>query len=90
MAQVIVDNYEYGNINGEVAMATEQGTLEDDLVFTGFVGIRDPLRIDVKEAIETARYAGVTTKMLTGDNINTAIAIGEELGLLGLIHKLLV
>ncbi|MBU3146563.1 calcium-translocating P-type ATPase, PMCA-type [Clostridium sp. CF012] len=74
--------FAYGNINGEVAMATEQGTLEDDLVFTGFVGIRDPLRLDVKEAIETARHAGVTTKMLTGDNINTAIAIGEELGLL--------
>ncbi|MGH4124333.1 MAG: calcium-translocating P-type ATPase, PMCA-type [Clostridium sp.] len=74
--------FAYGNISGEVAMATEQGTLEDDLVFTGFVGIRDPLRLDVKEAIETARHAGVTTKMLTGDNINTAIAIGEELGLL--------
>jgi len=75
--------FAYGNISGEVAMATEQGTLEDDLVFTGFVGIRDPLRLDVKEAIETARHAGVATKMLTGDNINTAIAIGEELGLLG-------
>ena len=75
--------FAYGNISGEVAMATEQGTLEEDLVFTGFVGIRDPLRLDVKEAIETARHAGVATKMLTGDNINTAIAIGEELGLLG-------
>ncbi|MBU3191780.1 calcium-translocating P-type ATPase, PMCA-type [Clostridium bowmanii] len=75
--------FAYGNISGEVAMASEQGTLEDDLVFTGFVGIRDPLRLDVKEAIETARHAGVATKMLTGDNINTAIAIGEELGLLG-------
>lgn len=74
--------FAYGNISGEVAIASEQGTLEDDLVFTGFVGIRDPLRLDVKEAIETARHAGVATKMLTGDNINTAIAIGEELGLL--------
>ncbi|MBU3130658.1 calcium-translocating P-type ATPase, PMCA-type [Clostridium tagluense] len=79
--------FAYGNISGEVAMATEQGTLEDDLVFTGFVGIRDPLRLDVKEAIETARHAGVTTKMLTGDNINTAIAIGEELGLLGSANR---
>ncbi|MGV8983198.1 cation-translocating P-type ATPase, partial [Clostridium sp.] len=74
--------FAYGNIIGEVAIASEQGTLEEDLVFTGFVGIRDPLRLDVKEAIETARHAGVATKMLTGDNINTAIAIGEELGLL--------
>lgn len=75
--------FAYGNINEEVAIATENGTLEEDLVFTGFVGIKDPLRLEVKEAVETARKAGVATKMLTGDNINTAIAIGEELGLLG-------
>ncbi|WP_291634036.1 calcium-translocating P-type ATPase, PMCA-type [Clostridium sp.] len=74
--------FAYGNIIEEVAIATEQGTLENDLVFTGFVGIRDPLRLDVKEAVETAEKAGVSTKMLTGDNINTAIAIGKELGLL--------
>jgi len=74
--------FAYRNISEEVAMASEQGTLENDLVFTGFVGIRDPLRLDVKEAVETARKAGVSTKMLTGDNINTAIAIGTELGLL--------
>ena len=79
--------FAYGNISGEVAMASEQGTLEDDLVFTGFVGIRDPLRLDVKKAIETARKAGVSTKMLTGDNINTAIAIGEELGMLGGVNR---
>ncbi len=74
--------FAYRNISEEVAMASEEGTLENELVFTGFVGIKDPLRLDVKEAVETARKAGVATKMLTGDNINTAIAIGEELGLL--------
>ena len=74
--------FAYRNISEEVAMASEKGTLENDLVFTGFVGIRDPLRLDVKEAVETAKKAGVSTKMLTGDNINTAIAIGTELGLL--------
>ncbi|MBU3112690.1 calcium-translocating P-type ATPase, PMCA-type [Clostridium lacusfryxellense] len=74
--------FAYRNISEEVAMASEQGTLENNLVFTGFVGIRDPLRLDVKEAVETAKKAGVSTKMLTGDNIITAIAIGKELGLL--------
>jgi len=54
----------------------------DNLIFTGFVGIRDPLREDVKESVEIARKAGIEVKMLTGDNINTAKAIGEELGLL--------
>ncbi|MBU5311965.1 calcium-translocating P-type ATPase, PMCA-type [Tissierella carlieri] len=55
---------------------------ERNLIFTGFVGIRDPLRPDVKDAISIAEKAGVKTKMLTGDNINTAVAIGYELGLL--------
>lgn len=53
-----------------------------DFVFSGFVGIRDPLRPDVKESVEIAHKAGVQVKMLTGDNINTARAIGLELGLL--------
>ena len=53
-----------------------------DFVFSGFVGIRDPLRPDVKESVEIAHKAGVEVKMLTGDNINTARAIGLELGLL--------
>ena len=73
----------------EMERAVEaDGTLKDEkvlgekLIFNAFVGIRDPLRDDVKEAVMTAKKAGVTTKMLTGDNINTARAIGEELGLL--------
>ena len=54
----------------------------EGLVFNGFVAIKDPLRPDVADAIKTAQGAGVETKMLTGDNINTAVAIGEELGML--------
>ena len=61
---------------------TDSSVLEENLIFNAFVGIRDPLREDVKEAVMTAKKAGVTTKMLTGDNINTAKAIGAELGLL--------
>lgn len=59
----------------------KKDTLEEDLVFIGFVGLTDPLREGVKEAIEMAKNAGITTKILTGDNIHTAIAIGEELGM---------
>ena len=54
---------------------------ENELVFEGFVGIRDPLRDGVKEAVAIALEAGIETKMLTGDNIQTAIAIGKEIGL---------
>ena len=73
----------------EVAVTSEISILKpelsngsNELVFSGFVAIRDPLRPDVAEAIATAKKAGIETKMLTGDNINTAIAIGEELGML--------
>lgn len=74
--------FAYKMINEEVAISSEAGVIEDELIFTGFVGIKDPLRSEVKEAVLTAYKAGVETKMLTGDNINTAIAIGEELGML--------
>ena len=54
-----------------------------ELVFNGFVGITDPLREGVKEAIKIAGDGGIETKMLTGDNIQTAVAIGKEIGLVG-------
>lgn len=69
-------------VHEEAALTSDIEVLENSLIFTGFVGIKDPLRNDVKEAVDIARNAGVVTKMLTGDNINTAISIGEELGLL--------
>src|SRR5262249_43632573 len=50
-------------------------TLERGLVFTGFVAIRDPLRDDVKEAVNQCRRAGIGVKMITGDNVETARAI---------------
>ncbi|MEF9958336.1 MAG: calcium-translocating P-type ATPase, PMCA-type [Niameybacter sp.] len=53
------------------------------LIFQGFVGICDPLREGVQESIEIAKDGGIETKMLTGDNIQTAIAIGKQLGIVG-------
>jgi magnesium-transporting ATPase (P-type) len=46
------------------------------------VGIIDPLRSDVKEAVATAQRAGVTVRMVTGDNMNTACAIARNCGIL--------
>lgn len=57
-------------------------TLESELIFTGFVGIEDPVRPDVKAAIEKCAGAGIRVMMLTGDNINTARAIAAQLGML--------
>jgi Ca2+-transporting ATPase len=57
-------------------------TIENGLVYAGFVAIRDPLREDVKDAVAQCREAGIEVKMITGDNVETARAIGAEVGLL--------
>jgi Ca2+-transporting ATPase len=57
--------------------------LESGLVYLGFVAIRDPLRDDVQAAVEDCRRAGIEVKMITGDNVETARAIGFEIGLVG-------
>lgn len=46
------------------------------------VGIKDPVRPGVKEAVKTCIQAGITVRMVTGDNINTAKAIAKECGIL--------
>jgi Ca2+-transporting ATPase len=56
--------------------------LESDLVYVGFVAIRDPLRDDVRDAIERCRRAGIEVKMITGDNVETARAIARDVGLI--------
>ena len=55
---------------------------EDDLVFIGLTGMIDPVRPEVKAAIQECREAGITPIMITGDHINTATAIAKELGIL--------
>ncbi|OMO64459.1 Cation-transporting P-type ATPase [Corchorus capsularis] len=48
----------------------------------GIVGIKDPVRPGVKESVAICRSAGITVRMVTGDNINTAKAIAREIGIL--------
>ncbi|MBM3979447.1 MAG: calcium-translocating P-type ATPase, PMCA-type [Planctomycetes bacterium] len=66
----------------EAGIRARRDDLERDLIFDGWVGIRDPLRDDVKEAVRQCRAAGIEVKMITGDTIETARAIGREVGLL--------
>ena len=55
---------------------------EQGLIFIGFVGIADPPREEVKDAIAVAEAAGIRTIMITGDNELTANAIGAKIGLI--------
>ena len=55
---------------------------EQDFTFIGLLGMIDPARPEVAPAIRTARKAGIETVMITGDYLNTAVAIAKEIGLL--------
>ncbi|KAL4571741.1 hypothetical protein LXL04_018506 [Taraxacum kok-saghyz] len=60
----------------------EKNIPESGYILIAVVGIKDPLRPGVKEAVETCLAAGITVRMVTGDNINTAKAIAKECGIL--------
>ncbi|KAK7381173.1 hypothetical protein VNO78_33702 [Psophocarpus tetragonolobus] len=55
---------------------------ENGLTLVGLVGIKDPCRPEVKNAVEACQHAGVNIKMITGDNVFTAKAIATECGIL--------
>nr|XP_016458324.1 PREDICTED: putative calcium-transporting ATPase 13, plasma membrane-type isoform X1 [Nicotiana tabacum] len=55
---------------------------ETELTLLGLVGLKDPCRPGVKEAVESCRAAGVSIKMITGDNVFTAKSIAFECGIL--------
>lgn len=60
----------------------EEGSIEErDLTFVGLVGMLDPPRREVKEALAACREAGIRVMMVTGDHPLTARAIAEELGM---------
>ena len=59
-----------------------QEDLANNLTVFGMVGIKDPLRDGIEEAVSKCRRAGVTVRMITGDNLNTAVAIAKEAGIL--------
>ncbi|XP_030475584.1 calcium-transporting ATPase 12, plasma membrane-type [Syzygium oleosum] len=75
--------FAYKKVIDQYAEKDKRMLQEDGLTLLGIVGIKDPCRPGVKKAVETCQLAGVTIKMITGDNAFTAKAIATECGILG-------
>jgi Ca2+-transporting ATPase len=59
----------------------DMSVLEDEFVLTGLQGMEDPVRPEVVEAVQSAQESGIRVIMITGDHVDTAEAIGRQLGL---------
>lgn len=59
-----------------------ENSINDDIVIIGLVGIRDDVRPEAKEAIREVQGAGIQVVMITGDRLETAVAIAKDAGLL--------
>jgi len=66
----------------ELPVPVTSDTVENGLVFIGFVGMIDPARPEVRDAVKVCREAGIRPVMITGDHIATAKAIAKDLGIL--------
>ncbi len=73
--------------NGEDSLKTED--VEKGMVFLGLIGLEDPPRLEVPEAIKKCREAGIRIIMITGDGPRTAIAIAKEIALLKGVPKII-
>ena len=66
----------------EIPETLDTDSAEKELCFVGLCGMIDPVRPEVKDAIARCREAGIRPIMITGDHIDTAVAIAKELGIM--------
>lgn len=73
--------FAYKDINRKVNIDNEYYNEEDNLIFVGLVGLKDPARKNVKDSINECLNAHIRPIMITGDSLETALAIGKEVGI---------
>lgn len=66
----------------ELPNKIDSNSIENNLTFVGLIGMIDPPREGVKDAVNTCKNAGIKTVMITGDHLETAKAIAKDLGIL--------
>src|SRR3989338_185675 len=75
----VPDSLEIGDTEVKLTKLDQIGEILQDLVFVGFIALKDPLREGVKDTIKNAANGGIKVVMITGDNIYTARSIAGEL-----------
>ncbi|KAL3745858.1 hypothetical protein ACJRO7_014889 [Eucalyptus globulus] len=75
--------YDFEDIPTDEEQLTKWALPEDELILLAIVGLKDPCRPGVKDAVRLCQKAGVKVRMVTGDNLQTAKAIALECGILG-------
>lgn len=73
VSKIEVENYKEGD---------DIVKLENEMTFLGIFGIMDPVRAEVPDAVRTSQGAGITVRMVTGDNVQIGAAIAKECGIL--------
>jgi Ca2+-transporting ATPase len=68
--------------NNNFTSEADREAVENNLVLVGIFGLMDPLRPGIKDAVEQCKRSGINIRMVTGDNLDTAIAISKEAGII--------
>lgn len=77
-----MDDYErLKSENNNFEKPEDRDCLEKELVAVGIFGLQDPLRSEIKDSVKICKDAGINVVMCTGDNIDTAIAISKNAGI---------
>jgi P-type Ca2+ transporter type 2C len=70
------------NQNNQFASEDDRESVEAGLTFVGIFGLQDPLRPGIPQAVKQCQISGINVRMVTGDNIDTAISISRDAGII--------